>query len=463
MPEAAPVTTAGALAGPVTTSSSATTLRRADSMAGNPPRPLQAELDAFIEQAEGGTLLLLGEGGTGKSISIAVLADRLLRQWWRHLADPAANDRPRHVPIFIHDHVSEWSEEALGDAWTALAARLGLRADATQPLVIVDGFDECRLRQGEATNLATRLGLPSDAKLIVSCRPHLFSEEELFARFACAERLLIRHALPFHIDQLLDYLHERLGWNAATRAQYRARLMQSTELRETLRNPFMLYLLAQSWDKVGKQPLEQLTRSQIHAGFVTHLIEHGKGLLAPEVRTELQGDAASLAQSYAAFAEQVALMAADRRMYELPEQLALNASSSWSRLRDLVRQEARQRYAEREAQFGQLDESAKKESGRRMVLTLEDFVAMRERGIITRRRWRSAKRYMAPTIPKRPWSTTTSPCCWNNSVNIRKHGRISPRRCPSSKGCSGPSTRPRRQSTETWLRFSTSSGNTRKP
>lgn len=351
-------------------------------MPDNPPQPLQAMLDEFMAQADSGALLLLGEGGMGKSISLAVMADRMLQQWWRHLADPANTPRPRHLPIFIRDHLHEWSEAALGLAYVALAARCGLRAGAVQPVVFVDGYDECRLQPDQPQNLGKRLGLPEDAKLIVTCRPYVVKDEELGERFACNARLQTRHILPLNFGQLLNYLHDRLAWDAATHAQYRARFLQSSQLREVLRNPFVLYLLWQSWETVSKQPLERLTRAQVYAGFIVHLVDRGSGLLAPGVRTRLQGDAATLAASYAAFTERVALWAACMQRISLPQDEVGKLALSWSRLRELAQEEAMQCYEAREARLAQLDEGARKEHKRRRVLALEDFVSMKSQAAL---------------------------------------------------------------------------------
>jgi hypothetical protein len=82
----------------------------------NAPHQLQQVFDDFLAGAKGGTLLLLGEGGLGKSLSMCMLADRIQQQWWQHFADPAKHQKPCYLPVFIRNHVASWTHAALKNA-----------------------------------------------------------------------------------------------------------------------------------------------------------------------------------------------------------------------------------------------------------------------------------------------------------------------------------------------------------
>ena len=344
----------------------------------NAPLELQGELDAFTADPASGTLLLLGESGLGKSLGTYVMADRIQQQWWRHFADPDRHPKPPYMPVFIRAHAAGWSYPALKYAYADIARRYGFEPGQVAPLVFVDGYDECRMEEGQPGNLVDHLGLPPGAKLIVTCRPDTVPEEQLRERFGFKGQLRTCHYLSFNSSQLLAYLKEHLGWDEATHRQYQAKLQGSADMRAALRNPFVLYLLWQSWETVSKQPLEQLTRSQIYAGFIEHMVNAGRSLLDKEVQQQLQAGHDALAPSFQAFARQVALLACQDHGITLPVARADETGSAWARLEELVRQEARQRYKEREGRLAQLSEAEKKEQKRRMVLTEEDFVQMRQ-------------------------------------------------------------------------------------
>ncbi len=276
----------------------------------NAPHQLQQVFDDFLASAKGGTLLLLGEGGLGKSLSMCMLADRIQRQWWQHFADPASNPKPRYLPVFIRHHAASWTHAGLKNACADALQRHGLQPGQATPLVFVDGYDECAIEEENPGNLASHLGLPAGARLIVTCRPGTVPEDQQEERLALARQLQSCHYLSFGTDQLLSYLKQHLVWDEATHRGYQTKLQDAAELRAVLRNPFVLYLLWQSWETVSRKPLEQLTRSAIYEGFIEHTVNSGKGMVEEAVLQQLQGSHATLAGSFATFAQQIALLAA---------------------------------------------------------------------------------------------------------------------------------------------------------
>jgi len=86
----------------------------------------------------------------------------------------------------------------------------------------------------------------------------------------------------------------------------------------------------------------------------------------------------ALAPSFQAFARQVAFLACQDQGITLALAEAPKMGSAWAQLGELVQQKAQQRYKERESRLAQSSEAEKKEQKRRMVLTEEDFVQMRQ-------------------------------------------------------------------------------------
>jgi len=69
----------------------------------------------FIGKKNSSTLLLMGEGGTGKSMSIFTWSDILLKKWWIYIndGDDHESQYPEYLPLFIRPMLSEWSYKKL--------------------------------------------------------------------------------------------------------------------------------------------------------------------------------------------------------------------------------------------------------------------------------------------------------------------------------------------------------------
>ena len=344
----------------------------------NPPRMLQGVLEDFMAEPGGGALLLLGEGGLGKTLSTYVLADRIQQQWWLYFADPGKHPKPKTIPVFIRSHVPAWTYAGLKNACTNILGSDSLRSRAVTPLVFVDGYDECRFDDNAPGNLALHLGLPADARLIVTCRPDTVPQDQQQERFAFESRLQSCHYLSFNTSQLLAYLKQHLAWDEATYRGYEAKLRASADLRAALRNPFVLYLLWQSWETVSRKPLEGLSRPDIYEGFIEHMVNTRQSLLEGEVLQTLQSGHATLPASFQAFANQTALLAAEGQSTMLARADGHKTGSPWAALEALAQEQAQQVYRERQTRLEGLSPEARKEQARRMVLTEEDYTRLRQ-------------------------------------------------------------------------------------
>lgn len=226
--------------------------------------------------------------------------------------------------------------------------------------MFIDGYDECRFDPRQADNLAQHLSLPAEAKLIVTCRSDAVPEDQQRPRFAFNGKLQSCHYLSFNTSELLAYLKQHLAWDDIAHRSYEARLQSSAELRSALRNPFVLYLLWQSWEKVSKKPLEQLTRSDIYEGFIEHMVTSQQDLLEDEVLRQLKAGHASLPASFQAHANETALLAAEDRSATLALAKGGKTGSPWAGLEALVQQQAQQRYRERQASLDGLSAEEKR-------------------------------------------------------------------------------------------------------
>ena len=163
-------------------------------------------------------MLLLGDSGLGKTLSVSLFADQLLGEWYLHRQRPDVHPAPAYLPLLLRPVLKNWSHSALQQAFTKAIDYYGLKNTTIPLLLIIDGYDECQA-DSVPQNLAAQLGIPvqPQVKLIVTCRPETVEQSQLHNRFAFQGQLQTRYFLPFHIKQVLSYLNDRLSWPEDTR------------------------------------------------------------------------------------------------------------------------------------------------------------------------------------------------------------------------------------------------------
>jgi len=352
----------------------------------NPPLKLEDAFLKFIQASDCSTLLLMGEGGLGKTLTTYLWADQLIQQWWAYIKDPSI-EKPSYFPIFIRPTVSGWAHTDLQGSFLNILKQYGLKD--IPMLVFVDSYDELQLEEKQAPgNLVKHLGLLEypKAKLIVTCRPNTVKPENLQGRFNFNGELQAYHFLPFSINQLLGYLKEQLSWEDETKEDYRRTLQSSKSVREVLRNPFVLYLLKQSWKTLSQEPLNQLNRWRIYEGSVRHSITIQRSLLSLQLQDALATHFLTVDfnlnvdRRFQAFASEIAFRALQNNGITFNRQEALRKlKSPWVKLKELVTKDARELFAKRLDELSKASEKEKLQKQRRTLLSEEDFVLMMQK------------------------------------------------------------------------------------
>jgi len=349
---------------------------------GNPHLGFNKVLEDFLAQVESGTLLLLGESGLGKTFSVYQFVDNLLSQWWRYIKEPRVI-MPSYYPLFIRPKLDQWSHGELTGAIDKIFDKMSkqygesLESIRNKPwLVIVDGYDECQ--EGIILqNLPEQMGinLLPHVKLVVTCRLDTIKSSMQSAHFALNGRLTIRYFLPFHVHQMLRYLKNALQWDKKTYELYQEMLDKTTELRQVLRNPFVLSLLVQSWETISKKDqkdFDQLNRWQIYQGFTEHWIKHQQFLLLPSIQKTLSQGYEDLLDSFNAFASEIAFEAFKEKVWSFKYDNGYNLSPHtrlWLNLGEKVTEHSRKTFALRK----NIQENAK-----RSLLSEKDFIKIME-------------------------------------------------------------------------------------
>jgi WD40 repeat protein/ankyrin repeat protein/serine/threonine protein kinase len=360
---------------------------------GNLPLKLWDTFRKFIKKPGSATLLLLGEGGLGKTLATYLFSDQLLSQWWAHINK--GEETPPYFPLFIRPSISNWTHESIGGAFQKVVAEYAMPGSIA-PLVFVDGYDELSLSKKDTVlpNLVSQLGLSgaANAKLIVTCRPNTVEAAELASRFSFNGRLETRYFLPFSLEQLLTYLKRELSWEESIHTEYKKTLKDAESVRTVLRNPFVLYLMRKSWETVSKKPFNRLNRWQIYEGFVEHtfkkLIEHTpknqKPLLSESIQKILQGKYPDLLTSYQAFASDIAYRAFQKESVTLEWKESAQVSN-WADVKKYVKQEAEGEFLKRQeklqSDLAKANEEEQKKLKRRVLLSKEEHIIMKLRNV----------------------------------------------------------------------------------
>jgi len=345
---------------------------------GNPLLDFDKVLKDFLAEEESGTLLLLGESGLGKTFSVYQFVDNLLSQWWKYIKEPTT--LPSYYPLFIRTKLDRWSYSELTGAIDKIFHEMSKKHEEPLEsirnkrwLVIVDGYDECQI-DITPQNLPEQMGLNqlTHVKLLVTCRLDTVESSMLSARFVLNGRLTTRYFLPFHIHQMLRYLKNALQWDKKTYEQYQETISKATELRQILRNPFVLSLLVQSWETISqnKKDLTQLNRWQIYQGFTEHWIKHQQFLLLPSIQKTLSQGYENLLDSFNALASEIAFEAFKKKSLSFKHEYRYNVSTHanlWLDLREKVTEHSRKTFALRKAAQG---------NARRALLNEEDFATI---------------------------------------------------------------------------------------
>ena len=346
----------------------------------NPPLTLAETFKEFIETPISHTLLLLGEAGLGKTLTIYQWGEQLLKQWWKHVnkGKPA----PAYFPLFIRPDTPRWSHSGIKGAFHAVARKYNL-PQGVKPLVFIDGYDELQLDE-KPTNLVEHLGLSEAGytKLIVTCRPNTVEKSALESRFSFNGALTTRYFLPFSLDQLLSYLQQERSGEEAVYQDYQKILENTESIRTVLRNPFVLHLFRESWQILSQRPLAQLNRWQIYEASIEHSIQDQEALLSEKVQKVLQGPYPTLLASYQVFMSIVAGQAFQQKALILGVEEAKDISP-WADIPRYVEEVSKDEFAERQAklkiEIDQASQEKKAQLSRRSLLNEGDYVSLNQK------------------------------------------------------------------------------------
>jgi hypothetical protein len=208
-------------------------------------------LDLFDRLGTGRTLLILGEPGAGKTITLLQLTRELIAR--------AEQDMEHLIPVVFN--LSTWSSKwhSLADWLVAeLNTKYQVPKAIAQPwvtqqqlLLLLDGLDEVRANYRDACVVALNQFQQAHGTEMVVCS-RIKDYERLSHRLTVQRAIYLRSLTPEQIDGYLNSLNTDL-------TGLRKLLAEDTVLQELARSPLMLNILILAYEGIDPQDFPQIS------------------------------------------------------------------------------------------------------------------------------------------------------------------------------------------------------------
>ncbi|MFB2836611.1 NACHT domain-containing protein [Floridanema evergladense] len=214
------------------------------------------ETDLFDEMGTGRTLLILGEPGAGKTITLLKLAERLIKRTEQNLSHP--------IPVVFNLSswtnkltIAEWLVEELKDKYQVSKALGKAWVEQEQLILLLDGLDEVALNKARHEEQVSSRNACVRA-LNEFIEEHGNTEIAICSRIqeyeALSERLKLRSAIciqPLTSEQVFQYLDEA----GDKLAGLRTLLQNNLELKEFAQTPLILDVMSLAYEDCSPEEL----------------------------------------------------------------------------------------------------------------------------------------------------------------------------------------------------------------
>lgn len=213
-------------------------------------------LDLFDRLGTGRTLLILGEPGAGKTITLLQLARELIAR--------AEQDMEHLIPVVFN--LSTWSSKwhSLADWLVAeLNTKYQVPKAIAQPwvtqqqlLLLLDGLDEVRAEYRDACVVALNQFQQAHGTEMVVCS-RIKDYERLSHRLTVQRAIYLRSLTPEQVDGYLNSLNTDL-------TGLRALLADDTILQELARSPLLLNIMVLAYESIKLEDLPKTSVENHH-------------------------------------------------------------------------------------------------------------------------------------------------------------------------------------------------------
>ncbi len=251
---------------------------------------LAEKVNAFLA-SEKKVLLLLGEGGSGKSTFNRHLAQRLWKEYQEH---PAEQPIPLFIPLASLDNPGKNLIEQYLKEHDLSKAQIDALRTGRRFIFILDGYDEIAHRS-QAFYASNKLGR-WDAKVVISSRPEYLGTNYQNKFYPPGSPSLLEECrlvgfsderIDQYIDQYVNYAQP--AWSAQ---QYKQAFNDLNELKELVRTPFMLKMTLEVLPTLkAERKQSKFTRIDLYERFVEKWLNRSQERLARIPLTEKEREA----------------------------------------------------------------------------------------------------------------------------------------------------------------------------
>lgn len=209
----------------------------------------------FHQMGEGRTLLILGEPGAGKTITLLRLTKDLIARTEQDMSQP--------IPIVLNLSswamkqmpISSWLVEELNSKYQVSKDLGRTWVNEQQLLLLLDGLDEVKADYRDACVQALNQFVQDHGQTEIVICSRLQDYEALCTKLQLQAALYIQLLQPAQVDQYLEQAGEQLQ-------VLRILLRQNETLQELARSPLMLSLMSLAYQRKTHQDLPQTASMQ---------------------------------------------------------------------------------------------------------------------------------------------------------------------------------------------------------
>lgn len=231
-------------------------------------------IDLFDAIGEGRTLLVLGEPGAGKTITLLELASKLV--------DRAEQDIAQRIPVVLN--LSAWGYgKRTVDDWTVKELNIKYQVpkqlgqtwiEKQQLLLLLDGLDEIRNEyQEECIDAINAFHQKHGSEIVVTSRINDYQ--------ALSKRLNFQSAIclsSLTSDQIYHCLDDADSYPAGLRAL----LLKDERLSQLARSPLMLSIITVAYQGMASEDLSETgvleeRRAQLLDTYIAQMFKHQRG------------------------------------------------------------------------------------------------------------------------------------------------------------------------------------------
>lgn len=229
-------------------------------------------IDVFDDLGEGRSLLILGEPGSGKTITLLQLARDLLAR--------AEQDINHLIPVVFNlsswngkQPVADWLVEELNTKYQVPKAIGEPWIMQQQLLLLLDGLDEVAIAKREACVTALNQFQQTQGTELVVCS-RIIDYEALSQRLMVQQAIYVRALQPAQIDRYLNALNADL-------TGLRQLLKADIAFQELARSPLMLNIMVLAYEGISPEDFPEMSveahRQQLFNTYIDRMLKRRGG------------------------------------------------------------------------------------------------------------------------------------------------------------------------------------------